>query len=196
MRLFLSILVLMFSLQSWTKADDIRDFEIEGMSVGDSLLKFINEDDILSNIIKYPYTSKKYYATSITESKYLKSYESLEVYLKKNDKKYIIYSIDAANFYKNKKKCLKKMDQIKVEISKIFSTLAAQDKKKMVNLGDPSGKSIYYRTSWIINNRDFVAIECSFWSQEMKDKYNFGDHIRVSVTKKELDDWLTYEAYE
>ena len=69
MRIFLSALILIFSFQSWSAADDIRDFEIEGISVGDSLLKFINEDDILSNIIKYPYTSKKYYATSIRRAK-------------------------------------------------------------------------------------------------------------------------------
>ena len=31
MRKFLTVLVLIFSLQSWTKADDISDFEIEGI---------------------------------------------------------------------------------------------------------------------------------------------------------------------
>ena len=38
MRIFLSVLILIFSFQSLTKADDIRDFEIEGISIGDSLL--------------------------------------------------------------------------------------------------------------------------------------------------------------
>ena len=42
MKLFVAILVLIFSLQSWTKADDIRDFEIEGISIGDS---FVTESD-------------------------------------------------------------------------------------------------------------------------------------------------------
>ena len=37
MRMFLTILILILNLQSFTKADDIQDFEIEGMSVGDSL---------------------------------------------------------------------------------------------------------------------------------------------------------------
>ena len=37
MKIFLSVLILIFNFQSWTKADDIKDFEIEGMSVGDSL---------------------------------------------------------------------------------------------------------------------------------------------------------------
>ena len=40
MRVFVAVLVLIFSLQSLTKADDIRDFEIEGMSIGDSLLDY------------------------------------------------------------------------------------------------------------------------------------------------------------
>ena len=38
MRVFLTVLTLIFSLQSLTKADDISDFEIEGMSIGDSLV--------------------------------------------------------------------------------------------------------------------------------------------------------------
>ena len=46
MRVFIAILVLIFSLQSWTKADDIKDFEIEGISIGDSLLDFYNQDEI------------------------------------------------------------------------------------------------------------------------------------------------------
>ena len=43
MRIFLSVLILIFSIQSWTKADDIRNFQIDGMSVGDSLLNYYNE---------------------------------------------------------------------------------------------------------------------------------------------------------
>ena len=40
MRIFLSVLILILSLQSLTKADDIRDFEIEGMSLYQSALNF------------------------------------------------------------------------------------------------------------------------------------------------------------
>ena len=40
MRIFLLILIIIFSFQSSTKIDDITDFEIEGMSIGDSLLNF------------------------------------------------------------------------------------------------------------------------------------------------------------
>ena len=33
-----------------SQADDIRDFQIEGMSIGDSLLDFVNEDKILKEL--------------------------------------------------------------------------------------------------------------------------------------------------
>ena len=47
MRVFLAALVLIFSLQSWTRADDIRDFEIAGMSIGDSLLEYYTESKLM-----------------------------------------------------------------------------------------------------------------------------------------------------
>ena len=48
MRVFITVLILIFNLQSWSKADDIRDFEIEGMSIGDSLLDYKKKKDIES----------------------------------------------------------------------------------------------------------------------------------------------------
>ena len=195
MKRLLLILILTFSFQTLTKADDIRDFEIEGMSIGDSLLKFINEKEILNNKMNYQYKNDKYFSISINDSFYLKTYDFIEIYLKKNDKKYIIYSIDAANFFDDKKKCLSNMDEIKDDISDLFVSRVRQNKKKIIHPSDPSDKSIYYRTSWKIKDRDFIAIECVFWSQDFKDKHNFGDHLRISVTKKEIDDWLMNEAY-
>ena len=45
-RIFLSVLILIFSFESLAKADDISEFEIEGMSIGDSLLKYMSIDEI------------------------------------------------------------------------------------------------------------------------------------------------------
>ena len=60
MRIFLTALVLIFSLQSWAKADDIRDFEIEGMSVGDSLLNYFSKEQIKKNISGAQYDDKEF----------------------------------------------------------------------------------------------------------------------------------------
>ena len=40
----------MLSYQSWIKADDIRDFQIEDMSIEDSMLGYMNEDLIIYEI--------------------------------------------------------------------------------------------------------------------------------------------------
>ena len=96
MRVFIAVLVLIFSLQSWTKADDIRDFQIQGVGIGDSLLnifsekelnKFINKDN---NANFYP-KSKKFFtlaAPSVDEN-----FRQINVDLKHLDKKFIIYGI-------------------------------------------------------------------------------------------------------
>ena len=46
MNKILLILILSFSFQTLTKADDISDFEIEGMGIGDSLLDFYSKKKI------------------------------------------------------------------------------------------------------------------------------------------------------
>ena len=98
-RLFL-ILILTFSLQSWTKADDIRDFEIEGFSVGDSLLDYYSEAEINSKYKNYHYSSKKYYQIRIDRN--INQYELVTVHLKDKDKKYIIHNISGVIEYKNR----------------------------------------------------------------------------------------------
>ena len=62
MKRLLLILILMLSFQTLTKANDIRDFEIEGMSVGDSLLDYVTKEEI-NNLDYYWYPKKntKYY---------------------------------------------------------------------------------------------------------------------------------------
>ena len=46
MKRLLLILILTFSFQTLAKADDIRDFEIEGISIGDSLLDYYTKEQI------------------------------------------------------------------------------------------------------------------------------------------------------
>ena len=46
MRIFATVLILILSVQCWTKADEIGDYEIEGMTIGDSLLNYISLNDI------------------------------------------------------------------------------------------------------------------------------------------------------
>ena len=94
MRIFFLILVLLINLQSLSKADNIQDFEIEGMSVGDSLLDFYGVSEIKeaeNNPTYYPKSKKFKVIFFLSKKKELFDY--VNITLKDNDNKYIIYSI-------------------------------------------------------------------------------------------------------
>ena len=107
MRIFLSVLFLIFSLQSWTRADDIRDFQIEGISVGDSALDYmtINEIKIAENNPTY-YKNNTFVViiTNIESNKY----DTIQITYKPDDKKFIIHEIQGIVDMKNNFKEYKK----------------------------------------------------------------------------------------
>ena len=84
MKRLLLILILTLSFQSLTKADDIRDFEIEGMSIGDSLLDFYSKDEINSFEI-LSYADDKITAFNVKIR--LDIYEEIQIAIVTNDKK-------------------------------------------------------------------------------------------------------------
>ena len=57
MKKFLIILILSFF--SYAEGSEIEDFEIEGISIGDSLLDFFEESEIIK---KFYYNNKKYFS--------------------------------------------------------------------------------------------------------------------------------------
>ena len=61
MKRLLLILILTLNFQSLTKADDVRDLEIEGMSVGDSLLEFFDERTIKKGIRNHTYADDTFF---------------------------------------------------------------------------------------------------------------------------------------
>ena len=65
MKRLLLVLILTFSFQTLVKADDIRDFQIEGMSIGDSLLNFMSEVEIKDSILKSKYKDKYLIGTGL-----------------------------------------------------------------------------------------------------------------------------------
>ena len=104
MRIFLTVLVLIFSFQSWIKASDITDFEIEGISIGDSALNFFKKSEIDKSVDEMPqYPNDEYKIAYIQKSKKynFENYQGITFYFKKNDKSYTIAGIVASNYYPN-----------------------------------------------------------------------------------------------
>ena len=101
----------MLSFQLLSKADDIRDFEIEGMSIGDSLLDFITISKIKTLRTSYYPKSKKY--VRYYEVKNSTQYDGVDLYVLDKDKKFIIQSLSGFIEYdKNIKDCYLKKEKL------------------------------------------------------------------------------------
>ena len=104
----LLIFILTFNFQSLAKADDIRDFQIEGMSVGDSALDYFSEEKIKKNI---SIPGKKFNVSGFNFDSGI--YDRITIGYKTDDKKYEIHSISAhVIFGDNIKACYKKQNEI------------------------------------------------------------------------------------
>ena len=126
MKKFILIIILILNLQSWTKADDISDFEIEGMSIGDSLLDYMSEEEIKENVV-YVYPNKKFTVSVYNKSSEM--YDMVGVEYKSKDKKYKIHGVQGMIYFENNiEGCYEKQDEIEKEISSMF---AGTKKKKL-----------------------------------------------------------------
>ena len=97
MKRLLLILILALGVQTLTKADDIKDFQIEGMSIGDSLLDFFSKDKIeieKKNKYSFKYKNNEYVQIGASSNKsYLlninsNKYDDLSIVIKTIDNTY------------------------------------------------------------------------------------------------------------
>lgn len=145
MKRLLIILILTLSFQSWTKADDVEDFEIEGISIGDSLLKLFSKKEIESNMAPYVFKSDRFKFFEIAKPSIFRNYESLQVAFKKDDDNYKIYGISAAIFFdQNILNCEEKKISINNELKDLFRNLESSSKEGKLR-GDSTGESSYTR---------------------------------------------------
>ncbi|MDC3139233.1 hypothetical protein OA516_01135 [Candidatus Pelagibacter sp.] len=195
MKLLLSVIILIFSLQSWTKADDIRDFQIEGMGIGDSLLNYYNKEEIKSKIfMDYPKSDKYKRFYSYKDKSFLQ-YEGVQVNFKKGDKNYIIDVLAGEiQFKDNINGCLDLQRTIVRELDKMFTSV----QKEKINRDksfDKSGKSKSYMIGYIFKSGEQIIVGCDDWSKEISDKHNLQDGLSVSLRTLEFINFLNNEAY-
>ena len=191
MRVFLAVLFLIFSLQSWTKADDIRDFEIEGMSIGDSLLDYYNENVILENKQKTQYPNDKFIVYNLSKIKNLILYDRLTVTIKKYDKKYIIAGVSGGVIYSSLGKCIKLKQEFNNEFQKIFANIEGNE-VEYKPIYDKSGKSKVIGTEYSFPSGDFMVANCNDWSENV----SLGKNFQVSMRTNAFTNFLIKEAYQ
>ena len=200
MKIFLLIFVLIFSLQSWTKADDISEFQVEGMSIGESLLDYVNKRTI-NNSRKYDYNDDKFYTIDLILDNFV-NYYGVQIHLKKNDQNYKIYGIGGAitfgepgkYFPQSINDCKKQMNIIEKDIDKIFLN-ADKQSAQAVGQGDYDPDAVRDEIYYTIES-GHIYLQCVTWGSKRKEKDYLYDSLRITLFSLEFFDWIENEAYD
>ena len=185
---FLLIFILFLNFQSLVKANDISDFEIEGISINISALDFMSKKEIKNNILPYFDTKRNYYISNFASD--LKLYDQVEIYLKSNDNKYQIKSIVAGIFINELDVCLDQKKKIVNELDKVFLNVEKLSGSKK-HESDPTGKSIHHIDQYNLNYPNHIRVECTQFSDDMINSGLAQNSLNVVVMTKEINDWIT-----
>ena len=190
MKIFLSILILIFSFQSLSKAGDIKDFEIEGISIGDSALDYFSKTQIKNNAYTYP-GSDKYIRVQNDNLEFFETYNAVDFRYKNKDKNYIIDSLSGIILYKNNfERCYVKQKEIVNDLLNIIDDFERGDSDHVYNDDHWQG-SRSTQVNFTLKNGDIISVHCNDYSKA----HGGQDHLAVNLKLKEFDDFLAI-AYD
>ena len=201
MRIFIAVLILIFNIQSLSKADDIRDFQIEGMSVGDSLLDYFSEEKLKNSIVDwYDDLEKEKYIPFALNSERFKDFDFVDVFTKYGDKSYKIDTVAGVIYFSSDKKiknindCYNEQIKIANELHLLFKNAKKKGPiKKKFLAADPTGKSTYNDIYLLLGYQDYfkdryeVIISCYDWSDHFE---NREDHMYIGIRSIKISSWL------
>ena len=176
MKIYSTIFILLFS--ATVLADEISDFKIEGISLGDSLLLFYNEKYILNNSDDYYGTDVLTFTIPEADFKSDIGYDTIQMAFLKSDKNYKIIQIAGGIFYDTKNKnidsCKIKKDGIVNELKNQFNVFF-EDRSYSNENGD------YYIQTKEYENGDKIRVFCTDWSEKRERENGWSDNLRIEL---------------
>ena len=196
-RIFLVIVLFIFIFQSISKADNIQDFEIEGISVGSSLLDHFSQKKIEQSIVDwYDDLEKNRYVAFAFDSPNFEIYDFVDVWTKYNDDRYLVDTIAGVIYFGEDKpitdikNCYQEQKIIADDLLQVFNKATKIGPSKIEHPGDSTGGSSYTDIYLQLDDDYEVVIACYDWSDELLKTQNKADHIYISIRSLELEKWL------
>ena len=194
------LLTLLFSLllSSYSVfADDISDFEIEGIAIGDSLLDYFSEEEIL-NKKKDWFNNNEFSVSSDFKLPSFKTYDSVQIGYKTEDKKFTIMGIEGYIYFEDKdkdiKNCYKIQNKVIKELSDLFPN-TKKGKKKTYKHNDPTTNDIITSIAFYLDPADQygdkVMVACV--NRKDHDRYN---NLVIILRSEEYAKFIKDKAYK
>lgn len=191
MRKFLIVLIIILSFQSWIKADEIKSISIEGISLGDSALKFFSKQDIINNTFDY-YNVKKYVPVQMDNYDFFEIYDAVDFTYKAKDPNYIIQKLNGVLIIEDINLCENQLDTIVNDIKPMISSAFEIEKSRIIHDNDPSGQSYIIEKQWVFPSGDRILVQCYHYSKS----HGGQNHLALSIRTKEFHNFLRKIAYK
>ena len=199
MKKLLIFIIFIINFQSLAKADDIRDLEVEGISLGQNALDYFSKNDIDQNKSYYPNDKEIWRYLIILKDK---QYDSLQLHLQSKNNKYLVVGVAGLIYFYEEKDaygaCIKKRSSIVNDIEQSLINVKKSDEERDILISDDTGKSyveaIYFDFKEDLS--EYVKVACTYFSDEYRDKTNHPpSYLRVALTSTELHYWLKEKAF-
>ena len=174
MKILFSILFIFFS--SPIIADSISDFQIEGISIGDSALNFLNRSEIIKqtkmNSSHYSYLKKpnEFGEVYILENDKFDIYDGLSFFVKQDDNNFEIRMLRGL-IWLDINSCLSQREKIRNEIEGIIENFEKEEITFNAHQ-DELSESKMHNINYYLPSGDVITLQCTDWSKRMKKEYN------------------------
>ena len=205
MKKILGVVVLSFFLSTSAYTDNIKDFQIENISIGDSALDYFNESQIENSELDWFNYSYKEYSTSLLSGKGI--YDWFKISYKSDDEDFIIEGLVGIIVKKkyDDDECNKELDTTALNISKLLKNTKKEKKqlhkvvynpRKIFQETNPSGKSTVTSISFDFIDEGKIILSCYNMDKAtnqidspIKDINQF-DTFRIDIRSKVLTHYL------
>ena len=190
-RLSIYLFLILVTLQTPSQADDIRDFQIEGMSIGDSLLTYISEELITTELgLEYTvwYHNNEFASVSLWEIREkFELYDDVGVVIKPTDKKYKIYSLEGTLYFNQDiERCYEEQKQRVVEFKELFGNQVILDSWVAKNPPAKHLKKVKHE-DFEFDSGDELRIICYDTHEDYERRK---DSMYITINSKEFSQFL------
>ena len=186
--LIIFFLVIFLNFSNLVYAENIEDIEMEGLNIGESLLRYFDKSEIIEKS-EFIYTNEKSFSKDIAGifyKKNLSDYDAVQIDFKFNDPNFTIVGMSGYINYENDlSNCYKKQNEIFNDLQLLFPNADTLKGDIEDHPGYPKGEVKLKRFSFFLNENEYSNLEIiCFYS------VNHLDRLSVSMKTAEFNNWM------
>ena len=176
-------------------ADSHLDLDFEGIKIGDSLLSYMTQEEILNEIEYNNSVGQKYLTYEFGEVYHdvINSHNKtthLAFYVKPKDNEFIIHFIREIKIFENDfNGCMKLRDKVDNLLQDYYKNAQREEISFKMDF-DESGKSHTHNVNFLFDNGDFITLTCQKYSEKYKLRYNLVDQFNFALGTNEIKMWF------